>query len=66
MLSNSQNTLSEPDRLSMDRLPKELRKSIVETLGSPIIPLLLDRRPTEPAPVYAPKRSEAKIKTKFL
>jgi hypothetical protein len=53
MSSDSENTLSELDRLSMDRLPKELRKSIVETLGVPIIPLFLDRRPTEPVPVFA-------------
>lgn len=42
-----------PEELNLDRLSEKLRKSIVETLGAPIIPLFLDRRPAEPVPSYA-------------
>ncbi|HEV3065371.1 MAG TPA: hypothetical protein VGX93_08520, partial [Chthoniobacterales bacterium] len=42
MSSDSSDTQREPDRLSMDRLSKELRMSLVETLGSPVLQLFLD------------------------
>jgi hypothetical protein len=43
MSSDSSNLPQDSDRLNMDRLSKELRTSIVETLGSPVVPLFLGR-----------------------
>lgn len=53
MSSDNENALRQRDELNLDRLPKNLRRSIVEALGAPIIPLYLDRRPAEPVPLYA-------------
>jgi len=37
MSSGSPNALPDPPELNMHPLPKELRRSIVETLGAPVI-----------------------------